>query len=236
MKRTVLVILGIVGAVLLHLAFITFGGVLFLRDELDHGRIQDVTLLPEEIEKEKDEKPQEADEEAIEAETEEPPPDAEEIIRSLEIAPVLDAPALDAASLGAIEAALGGGGGGEFAEAMSFASGGRIGGQGRPGGIDEKLERAFSLAEIDQKPRPIFQAAPAYPASLRSKKIEGVVSVRFIVEASGKVASPRVEKSTDPAFERPALEAVKQWKFEPAIKGGKRVACQMRVPIRFQPS
>ena len=102
--------------------------------------------------------------------------------------------------------------------------------------MDEKLESAFSLAEIDQKPRPVFQAAPVYPSEMRGKKVEGVVSVLFIVDAAGKVTNPRVEKSSHTAFDKPAMEAVKKWKFEPAIKGGQRVACKMRVPIRFQPS
>ena len=48
--------------------------------------------------------------------------------------------------------------------------------------------------------------------------------------------NPRVEKSSHPQFEAPALAAVRQWKFEPAIKAGQRVSCRMRVPIRFQPS
>ena len=56
------------------------------------------------------------------------------------------------------------------------------------------------------------------------------------MDASGKVANPRVEKSSHTAFNKPALEAVKQWKFEPAVKGGQRVACKMRVPIRFPSS
>jgi protein TonB len=145
---------------------------------------------------------------------------------------------LEAASLSAIEAALSGegGGGGDFAEALSFASGGRIGGMGKAGAPDENLKSAFSLSEIDQKPRPIFQAAPVFPAKLLGKKVEGVVNVLFIVDATGKVSSPRVEKSTHPAFEKPAVDAVKQWKFEPAVRGGKRVACKVRAPIRFQPS
>ena len=33
--------------------------------------------------------------------------------------------------------------------------------------------------------------------------------------------------------ERPALEAVRQWKFEPAVRGGEKVASKMRIPIRF---
>ena len=36
-------------------------------------------------------------------------------------------------------------------------------------------------------------------------------------------------------LEKPAVDAVKQWKFEPGVKGGERVACRMRVGIRFQP-
>lgn len=232
-------IFGIICACVMHLGFILFGGLLFLDDEKDEGTLQEVDLLAEDEpapEKKPEEQPAEKSDE-LETEVEEVP-DAAEIIRNLELtpAPSLE-PALEAASLSAIEAALsGGGGGGDFADALSFASGGRIGGMGKPGSLDEKLDGAFSLAEIDQRPRPIFQAAPLYPSEMRGKKIEGVVTVIFVVDASGKVTGPRVEKSTHPAFEKPAMDAVKQWKFEPAVKGGQRVGCKMRVPIRFQPS
>ncbi len=234
-------LLGIIFAIALHAGFLLFGGLLFPDHKEDKGTLQEVELLSEEeAADEKEEQreepaPENAEDLATEAEE---PPDAAEIMRSLEQSPVADAPALDAASLSAIEAALSGqlGGGGDFAEALSFSSGGRIGGTGKAGALDEKLEEAFSLAEIDQKPRPIFQAAPIYPSAMRGKKLEGVVTVIFVVDPAGKVANPRVEKSTHDAFDRPALDAVKQWRFEPAIKEGQRVACKMRVPIRFQPS
>ena len=118
---------------------------------------------------------------------------------------------------------------------LSFSSGGRIGGMAKAGTLEEDLENAFNLSEIDQKPRAIMQGSPVYPATMRGKKVEGVVTVLFIVDPTGKVTNPRVEKSTHPEFERPAVDAVKQWKFEPAVKGGQRVPCKMRVPIRFQP-
>ncbi len=224
--------LAIVGAVLLHLAFILFGGLLFLGGAKDHGTLQQVELV-EDVEADKEE--EKSDEEAGPGEEleaiDEPPPAAPEAMPDL-------TPALEAASLSAIEAALSGqlGSGGDFAEALTFASGGRIGGTGKPGALDETLENAFSLAEIDQKPQAIFQALPVYPAALRSRKLEGTVSVIFVVDPSGRVVNPRVEQSTHPAFDKPALDAVKKWKFEPAVKGGERVACKMRVPIRFQPS
>ncbi len=233
----------LLAAVVLHAGFLLFGGLLIPKAKEDHGTLQEVDLLAEaeaEAEKKKEKPPEPDAKEKAEEEMEtedEPPPDAEELLRSLELSPVADAPALEAASLGAIEMALSGqGGGGDFGESLAFGSGGRIGGLGKPGALEEDLESAFSLAEIDQKPRPLFRAAPLYPAEMRGKKLEGVVTVIFVVDSSGRVAGPRVEASTHAAFEKPALDAVRRWKFEPAVKGGQRVGCKMRVPIRFQPS
>lgn len=228
--------LGIFLAVLLHAGFILFGGLLFISAKKDQGTLQQVELLSEDDAKKEADRPKDPEPEEIKTEDEKPP-DAAEIMRNLEQPVANDAPALDAASLSSIEAALNGqGGGGDFAQALDFSSGGRIGGTGKAGAADQQLESAFSLAEIDQKPRPTFQTAPLYPTEMRGKRVEGVVTVLFIVDAAGKVANPHVEKSTAAAFEKPALDAVKKWKFEPAIKAGQRVACKMRVPIRFQPS
>lgn len=238
--------LGIACAVALHVGVILFGG-LVVGHKKDYGTLQQVELLAEDDavaekakpkDKPKDEsKEQEPAEkkEAMETENEQAP-DAAEIVRNLELSAAASAPALDAASLGAIEAALGGqvGGGGDFAEVVTFSSGGRIGGMAKAGGLAESAEREFDLTEIDQKPRPIIQGAPVYPAAMRGAKTDGVVTVLFVVDATGKVSNPRVDKSSHPAFEKPAMDAVKQWKFEPAVRAGQRVPCKMRVPIRFQ--
>lgn len=228
---------GIICAIAVHAGVLLFGGLFFMKHKQDHGTLQQVELFSqEELKQEKLEEPEpEKDPQELETE-EEAAPDVAEIIERLETPVVQDAPALEAASLSSIEAALSGqAGSGDFAEALSFSSGGRIGGTGQPGGLNDGLENAFSLSEIDQKPRPIFQTAPVYPASMRSRKVEGVVTVIFVVDPTGKVSNPRVEKSSDSVFESPALSAIKHWKFEPAIRAGQRVACKMRIPIRFQP-
>jgi protein TonB len=228
---------GIVCAVALHAGMLLYGGLLFAGHKKDYGTLQQVELVSEDDaaaqkEKAKEQKPEET--EKIETEIEQPP-DAAEIVRSIELSAALNTPKLEAASLSEIESALSGqaGTGGDFGEALSFSSGGRIGGMGKAGELDKNLDNAFSLSEIDQKPRVIFQAVPVYPSSLHS--VEGSVSVVFVVDQTGKVVNPRVEKSTHREFERPAVDAVKQWKFEAAVKAGKRVSCKMRVPIRFQP-
>lgn len=231
------VILCIVGALLVHLAVICFGGILFLDDENSHASHQNIELLSEDVEKEKVEEEVKEKVEELKAESE-APPDPNQALQSVD-SPVAsdDAPALDAASLSAIEQVLngtGGGGAGDFGGGLSLASGGRIGGTGKASADDQEFQGAFSLSEIDQRPRAIHQVAGAFPADMRAKNIDGVVTLIFIVDETGRVINPRVEKSSHPEFDAPALEAVRQWKFEPAIKGGQRVSCRMRVPIRFQ--
>jgi len=231
------VILCIVGALIVHLAVICFGGILFLDDENSHASHQNVELLSEDVEKDKVEEQVKEKVEELKAESE-APPDPNQTLQSVD-SPVAsdDAPALDAASLSAIEQVLngtGGGGAGDFGGGLSLASGGRIGGTGKTGADDQEFQGAFSLSEIDQRPRAIHQVAGAFPADMRAKNIDGVVTLIFIVDETGRVVNPRVEKSSHPEFDSPALEAVRQWKFEPAIKGGQRVSCRMRVPIRFQ--
>ena len=130
--------IGIICAVLLHLVVILFGKTIFSGLGTHKTVMKQVELVSsedmdgeKEKEKEKEKPPeQEQKQEMAEELQEEQPPDAAEIIRNLELSAAAGAPALEAASLSAIEAALSGGvgGGGEFSQALSFASGGRIGG------------------------------------------------------------------------------------------------------------
>jgi protein TonB len=232
-------VLGLLAAVVLHAGVVGFAGLVFPRASEGGATTQSVDLLSdvesEEQKKEIIEEPP-PEEERIETD-DETPPDTADMLRDLETPPTDDAPALEAASLSAIEAALGGGGGGgDFAEAIGFGSGGRIGGTGTAGGSDRTLDDAFSLAELDQKPRVLFQGSPNFPAQMRGKKLEGVVALIFVVDITGKVENPRVESSTHPAFEAPALDALQKWKFEPGVRAGQRVPSKMRVQIRFPAS
>lgn len=99
---------------------------------------------------------------------------------------------------------------------------------GSQGGLDDLL----SDADLDSKPRAIFQQSPVMDAALR-KKAPALVRVVFVVDERGRVESPLVQEASDPAFERAALAAVKQWKFEPGKRKGEPVRFRMRVPITF---
>ena len=97
---------------------------------------------------------------------------------------------------------------------------------------EESVDALFNISDLDQKPRVIYQPGPALTPAVR-KKAPGKVYILFIVDQRGRVVNPIVQKSTDPVFEKPALSAVKQWKFEPGKRNGKPVRFRMRVPITF---
>lgn len=97
---------------------------------------------------------------------------------------------------------------------------------------EDQVDALFSLADLDQKPRCVWQPAPALTAKLR-KLAPATVYVLFVVDQDGRVDAPRVQRSTNPEFDRAAVNAVKQWKFEPGKRNGQPVRFRMRVPITF---
>jgi len=134
-----------------------------------------------------------------------------------------DAPPLDLAQLElALDPGISNGWmGGDFAVSLKTIA--SVGGE---------VDALFSMSDLDQKPRIIYQPGPTISAKVR-KKAPGTVNIIFIVSQDGRVENPIVQCSTDPVFDRPALAAVKQWKFDPGKRNGQAVRFRMRVPITF---
>lgn len=76
---------------------------------------------------------------------------------------------------------------------------------------------------------------PPYPSSSQRLGEEGVVGLTLYLAESGKVQDGKVETSS--GFERldtAALKhALREWKFEPCIKGDHPVPCWHRINFRF---
>jgi protein TonB len=95
-------------------------------------------------------------------------------------------------------------------------------------------DETFDVAELEKRPEAVSQVPPAYPAELRKAKIEGTVTLVFVLNEEGRVQEPRVENSSRPEFERPALEAIRKWRFRPGMKDGQAVRTYLRLPMRFR--
>jgi len=97
------------------------------------------------------------------------------------------------------------------------------------------MDALFNLADLDQQPRVIYQPGPTLTAQIR-KHAPGTVHVLFIVDGNGRVQDAKIQRSTSPVFEAPAIKAVSKWKFEPGKRNGEAVRFRMRVPITFPAS
>lgn len=88
--------------------------------------------------------------------------------------------------------------------------------------------------DFDVRPTPIKTPPPEYPYQLKRDGVTGVVAVKVLIDEKGSVAECIVAKSSHADFEKPALDAVKKWKFKPATKGGEPVKAWLMIPLHFR--
>ena len=80
-------------------------------------------------------------------------------------------------------------------------------------------------------PRLVDAPSPSFTAWPEDKS--GVCVLSAIVELNGKTSNIRVVKSLSVGQDRLAIEAVKKWKFKPALKDGKPVAVRISLEVRY---
>jgi periplasmic protein TonB len=80
-----------------------------------------------------------------------------------------------------------------------------------------------------------YQTTPHYPEAARREGVEGTVTLRFEVLASGKVGTVQVQRSAGRVdMDRAAVEAIRTWLFEPARRGKEAVAVWVTLSVRFE--
>ncbi len=86
----------------------------------------------------------------------------------------------------------------------------------------------------DVKPaRLIFSVPPSYPMLAKSQHVSGNVLVDALIDATGRVTSMSVV-SGPTLLHQAAMDALKQWKYQPASLDGKAVPMHLAVTIRFR--
>ena len=91
------------------------------------------------------------------------------------------------------------------------------------------------IAYVLETPKPIQQVAPVYPDGLRQQGIEGEVELQFLIDEKGIVQRVEVAKSLHPYLDYAAMQALKEWKFEPPIRNGKPAPGIFILKFHFNP-
>ena len=94
---------------------------------------------------------------------------------------------------------------------------------------DASAAQAAGVAE----PRRTRKVAPLYPAEAKRDGVQGKVVLRVVINAEGIPENIRVATSVDPRLDQAAMEAVEQWRYEPAMKDGKAVAVETSIDVNF---
>ena len=80
----------------------------------------------------------------------------------------------------------------------------------------------------------IHRETPAYPPLARAAQISGAVVVEIAIDEEGNVFSARAV-SGHPLLKDAAVEAARQWKFNPTMLEGKAVRVIGTLTFNFQP-
>ena len=83
-------------------------------------------------------------------------------------------------------------------------------------------------------PRKTHHVLPEYPELARKAGVGAVVIVQCVIDVDGRVSDARVLRG-HPLLDSSALEAVRQWRYEPTRLNGIAVPVVMTVTVTFQP-
>jgi TonB family protein len=83
-------------------------------------------------------------------------------------------------------------------------------------------------------PVPVYTVNPEYSEQARKQKAGGTVLVSLIVDTQGMPQNVHIVRGVGLGLDEKAIEAVKQYRFKPAMMGDKPVAVQVNIQVNFQ--
>ena len=111
-----------------------------------------------------------------------------------------------------------------------------LGLQGNQEGMQLSLgAKIWDESNVDVKPVALFRMKPVYPRSAMSKNINGQVKVKLLVDRDGMVKTVEiVESQPEGIFDDATVNAIQQWRFQPAKVKGNPVACWCKTTINYE--
>jgi len=156
------------------------------------------------------------------------------------VAPIVSAPADRADRVGVLEQARGdmeSHGPGSAGGAGTGSGGGNGEGSGNgvgPGSGGGTGGGPYRPGSGIQPPRVLREVKADYTEDARKRGIEGDVVFEIVVQQDGTVGSVKLVRGLDRGLNDRAMDAVKQWRFEPARRLGQPVDVVVEVAVEFR--
>ncbi len=82
-------------------------------------------------------------------------------------------------------------------------------------------------------PKILHKVQPVYPPEAKTQGVQGAVVLHVVVDASGQPEAVRV-MSGNPMLTSAAVDAVRQWRWEPVVVDGKPATVGTKVTVNFK--
>ena len=93
---------------------------------------------------------------------------------------------------------------------------------------------AACLAQSWSSPTVLWKVTPEYTDAARKAKVEGKVVLMIEVGTDGRAHQIRVSKALGSGLDEQAVNAVRRWRFRPAMKDGMPVTVPATIEIPFR--
>jgi TonB family protein len=98
---------------------------------------------------------------------------------------------------------------------------------------DSRGEKIYEPGGDVKSPKLVHYVEPEFSPSSKEAFVEGTVKLSTVVTREGVPTNLRVTSGLNAEEDRTAIEAVKQWKFQPGTKGGQPVNVRVTVEVTF---
>jgi TonB family protein len=101
------------------------------------------------------------------------------------------------------------------------------------GAAQDEAQRASGYVSASAMTRTRY-VSPQFPLAARQRGIEGWVDLQFVVNTDGSVGDLTIVGAQPVGiFEQAALDAVRNWHYQPVMRAGQAVSQRARVRLRF---
>jgi TonB family protein len=120
---------------------------------------------------------------------------------------------------------------GSMAESMEVTAKAEPGTRSAPPNATPHRIRVGGLVQAGKL---IEQRKPDYPESARVRGMEGAVLLEVVISMEGVPLNFRLLSSPDPDLSQAAIDAVRQWRYEPTLLNGEPIEVVTTISVRFR--
>jgi protein TonB len=100
---------------------------------------------------------------------------------------------------------------------------------------DDRVQEPPRVGVDVKPPAVLVRIEPHYPAAALAARMSGTVILDFLIGPDGLVRDVTVLRGAPLGLTESAVEAARQWRFEPSLLNGKPITVRYVLTIRFNP-